>query len=300
MSYLIGEGDMMQNIDDSTLDILKEVGWYKLYNRDSYDILCGDIGDDGIGSAYADHTFTIENRGDEDISQYEWHYYIKDDNDNYVECTKDKKGNLLTTTESQFTIKEISGIDNYKGNINGDLEGKIECEYTINNKKYKATPFTVSLERKPQIISVDLTPIRNSSNYTYSLCGKVEYTGADYLTLEIEEEYSTSLRSYRITEPFLAHIATGNISSLYYSWATIRVKNKYGSAYETIEFAPYYSISTNNVEMLSDESYVELYTLSGYKMFEGSYGEYQKQNLRSGIYILKDKENGITTKVLRK
>jgi hypothetical protein len=59
-------------------------------------------------------------------------------------------------------------------------------------------------------------------------------------------------------------------------------------------------ITNNRSEMLSDESYVELYTLSGYKMFEGSYGEYQKQNLRSGIYILKDKENGITTKVLRK
>jgi hypothetical protein len=300
MSYMIGEGDMVQNIDDATMDILKEMGWYKLYHRDSYDIQCGDIGEDGIGSAYVDHIFSIENGGDEDISQYEWHYYIKDDEDNYVECTTDKNDNSLRNTESEFTIKEIKGIDNYRGNINGDLEGKIECIYTINNKKYKSTPFTISLERKPRIISVDLTQERNSSNYTYSLCGKVEYAGADYLTIEIEEDYSSTVRSYRINEPFLAHIATGNISSLYYSWATIIVKNKYGSVYKTIEFAPNYTISTNSVDMITADSHVEIYTMGGYKVFEGSFGEYQKQNMRPGIYILKDRENGITTKVMKR
>jgi hypothetical protein len=52
--------------------------------------------------------------------------------------------------------------------------------------------------------------------------------------------------------------------------------------------------------MITADSHVEIYTMGGYKVFEGSFGEYQKQNMRPGIYILKDRENGITTKVMKR
>ena len=36
----------------------------------------------------------------------------------------------------------------------------------------------------------------------------------------------------------IAHVKTGNMSNLYYSWVTVIVRNEYGTAEETMKFAP--------------------------------------------------------------
>lgn len=153
---------------------------------------------------------------------------------------KDKSGcyTLVSQgTDIDFTIGEISSPHNYDININGDLEGRIECDYIIDGKEYSALPFNILLELEPIILSIDNILV-DRKDFGFSLNFDVNYRGSDSVEVEIEEEYSTSLRSYRFDEPFVAHIFTGNISSLYYSWVTVIVENKYGRVSETMEFEP--------------------------------------------------------------
>ena len=150
-----------------------------------------------------------------------------------------------------------------------------------------------------------------SGQYEFFLNFNVQYTGADYVSIEIEEEYNTTLRNYRFDEPYIAHIKTGNISNLYYSWITIIVSNKYGTTYETIEYAPVFGVRrTKDVstksKIFSNSLIVReiaLYNIDGSLIFKGTPSEFNNQTFNPGIYLKKEiYDNGFfnTSKILFK
>lgn len=281
MSYSIGQGNVNLSIDDKTSSILEAIGWE--LPSSGLKIKCNDISDNGIGSSYTTHTFSLL-KGNESISKYNWRLFLKDKNGNYSQ--------IYNNSTETFTIPKISSSNNYFVNINGDMEGRIECDYITNGKQYSAIPFTLYLELKPSIISIDNVSKVNHGQFEFSLLFNVSYTGADYVTVEIEEEYNTTLRSYRFDEPYIAHIKTGNITNLYYSWVTISVSNKYGSTTETFEYEPTYgalkSMTSENLPNISNIRKIILFNLEGDIIFDGEPEVFFNKNFKSGIYIRKD------------
>lgn len=298
MSYSLGQGNIDLSIDDKTSDILRTIGWELPLS--GLAIKCNNISDNGIGSSYETHTFSLL-KGNDNVSNYNWRFFLKNKQGEYTQ--------ISSGTTENFTIAKIASPDNFFININGDLEGRIECDYTLNGKRYSATPFALSLELKPIILSIDNISKMNHGLYEFSLNFNVQYTGADYISIEIEEEYNTTLRNYRFDEPYIAHIKTGNITNLYYSWITIIVSNKYGSTYETLEYAPVFGYKRiNDVSSTIDISLnshilreISLYTINGSLIFKGTPSEYKNHTFNPGIYLKKEIfDDGIskTSKIL--
>ena len=296
MSYSLGQGNVALGIDDATVDILRAIGWdLPLLG---FRIQCSDISDTGIGSAYSSHTFSLS-KGNENVSNYSWTFSLKDNTGGYVK--------ISGGTSEEFTIDKISSPENYFVNINGDLEGRIECDYTVGGQQYSAEPFMLSLELKPTILSIDnLTIERNEEEFTFSLAFDVRYAGADFVTFEIEEEYNTMVPNYRVYEPYIAHVNTGAITFLYYSWVYVTVSNKYGSTTETMEFAPNYTPGdgdggTTGDDLLTEPGNVksiQLYELDGTIVFVGSQAEFSTFWIAPGIYVIKlIYDNGYTQSI---
>lgn len=260
-------------------------------------IKCDNISDNGIGSTYEPHTFSLL-KGDENVSNYSWRFLLKDKQGNYTR--------ISDGTGESFTIAEISSPDNYFVNVNGDLEGRIECDYTLDGKRYSAIPFTLSLELEPIILSIDDLTVVNNGEYEFYLTFNVRYTGADYVSVEVEEEYNTTLRRYRFDEPYIAHVKTGNITNLYYSWVTVIVSNKYDTASETMEFAPVSGETDPDISLDIPDSHIVkiiLYTMDGTPVFSGTPSEFENQTFKRGIYIkeiILDNGESRTSKVLFK
>lgn len=284
MSKSLNKGNIALSIDDNTIDVLRTIGWDFIENGKK--IICNNISENGIGSSYESHTFSLD-AGNDVLSNFEWKFYLKDTPDNHVLISQ--------SSLKDFTIEKITSPQDYYVNMNGDLEGKIECEYTLNGVKQKALPFALYLELKPEIISVD-NIILDRTQYDFSLYCTVRYTGADRISVEVEEEYNTMLRSYRFDEPFVAHIKTGRITSLYNSWITIVVSNKYGRATKTLEYVPQYYNNLasdeliqldmkDNLGLLSDNNKIMLFDMNGTVVYEGLESSLSTSNFHPGIYI---------------
>ena len=215
MSESIGMGDKMFKIDNCTLEILNSLGWNLPMETSVFKIRCNDIGEDGLGSAYNSHSFYLDAERNS-ISEINWNFYLKNKGGEYI--------SVSTGNNFDFTINEISNPREYFVNLDGDLEGKVECEYMLSGNIFKAAPFSISLELKPEILSIDDVVVISNDDYSFNLLFNVRYTGADYINVEVEEEYNTTVRLYTFEEPFIAHVKTGNITSLYYSWVTIEAK----------------------------------------------------------------------------
>lgn len=289
MSYSLAQGDVSLNIDGTTTDILRHLGWeFPIVNRQ---IKCNDIGEDGIGSSYIPHTFSLLNS--EGISGYEWKFYVKVKSSDYK---------LVSTGNSaEFSIEKITPSDDLLINTNGDFEGRIECAYIENGTEQNAIPFSISLEQKPIILSIDNFQRINTDNYGFNLLFNVNYVGADNIDVEIEEEYYSGIRLYTINEPNIAHVKTGNITALYYSWVTIEVTNKYGSAYETFEYAPVYGNKTASINQMRIQNKIQLYNLNGNIVFEGLKEQLTNQSVMPGAYLKREfDDNGTinTSKII--
>lgn len=297
MSYHLGKGNIDLTIDDSTLDVLEAVGWNLLSS--SLKIKCNDIPDDGIGSSYSSHVFSLS-KGNESVTRYEWRFLLKDRQGFYT---------LVSSGGSEtFTVSAISSPDNYLVNIDGDLEGLIECDYMLNGGGGGTATFPLSLELKPVIHSIDDIRIVSDEPYAFSVLFNVHYSGSDKVTVEIEEEYDTTLRNYRFDEPYIAHVKTGKMSNLYYSWVTVIVKNRYGSVYETLEYAPtmggeaihdssrHSELNSLNINTIKE---IRLYDVNGGTVFSGTQADFVGRAFKSGIYIKEERYEDGTTKITK-
>lgn len=164
----------------------------------------------------------------------------------------------------------------------------------------------LSLELEPIIFSINDLTVVNSVPYGFYLTFTVRYTGADCVYVKVEEEYSTILRRYEFYEPYIAHVKTGNISNLYYSWVHVIVSNKYGTAQETMEFAPVSDETDPDISLDIPDSHIVkiiLYTMDGTLVFSGTPSEFENQTFKRGIYIkevILDNGESRTSKVLFK
>lgn len=275
MSYSLAQGDVSLNIDGTTTDILRHIGWE--FPTVSRQIKCNDIGEDGIGSSYTPHAFSLLNS--EGISSYQWKFYLKVKTGDYK---------LVSTGNSaEFTIVKITPSDDLLINTNGDFEGRIECAYIENGTAQNAIPFSISLEQKPIILGVENLQRIYINDYDYYLMFNVNYVGADFVKIELEEDYSTTFRTYRIEEPCIAHVVSGNVSSLVYNWVTIKVANEYGSISKEIELEPVEEYETTRIQQVDISNNVCIYSLNGNMIFEGDETQIYRQNITPGIYIKK-------------
>lgn len=283
MSHSLGRGSVLLDIDNKTLDVLRTIGWN--LPSEGLEISCNNISESGIGSSYEDHTFSLS-KGSVNPSNLKWRFLLKNQHEEYV---------LVSAgSGEEFTISKIASPGNYHVNVNGDLEGRIECDYMLNGSTYSAVPFSLSLELKPIIHSIENITITNVSRYEFSLRFNVVYTGTDRITVEVEEDSSTSLRDYTFAEPYIAHVKTGRITNLAYSWVTIIASNKYGKAYETLEYSPVYksfrkisgaSVNGHTSIESENECMVQILDLNGRQIYTGPSSDLKNQTFQKGIYI---------------
>ena len=287
MHYDIGDGDKFFTIDDITIDILNGIGWNIQPSTDVSNIKCNNIGDDGIGSAYTSHTFSLQTSN---AKGYNWKFYLKNSSGNFT---------LISSgTNSTLTIPEITSTNNYYINLNGDLEGRIECEYTANGKTHQANPFSVSLELKPTILSVDNVTINKIDNELFTVSFTVQYRGADYISVGLEVENDPVLAETLFKEPFLAHVTTGRLSIHNNNWVHIRVYNKYGEVIRTLEF-----LRTTDAEMIYTNlnvNEITVYSIFGEKMYSGKESDFDDKLLQQGVYIKRNNSDLSTVKIIKR
>lgn len=134
-------------------------------------------------------------------------------------------------------------------------------------------------------------------NTPFSLSFTVQFTGADYITVQVEEDFSTTLRDYRFYGPDIARVQTGNITSLYSSWITIIVMNQYATVSEILEYDPTTRTISHNNSILADSpalsaptsiESIEFFDMKGARVFKGSPQTFINSNFPKGIYIKKE------------
>lgn len=92
MSYHIGQGNIDLSIDENTYDILRTIGWD--LPQSGFPIKCDDISDNGIGSSYDTHVFSLLN-GTENVSNYRWRFLLKSKLGDYTEVSSGTSESLL-------------------------------------------------------------------------------------------------------------------------------------------------------------------------------------------------------------
>ena len=178
MSYDIRIGDKNQQIDEKTLEVLKEIGWKEPEN--SLKIMAKDIDATGMVSAFQGYSFHAETTSGS-ITDYSWKYELLN---NEMVFDSIKVGN-----SSEFNIDKVDDLTKYYKNINGDIKGRVSLTATVNGKDMHKV-FYVYLATKPTFISVkvdSISPIPGTRYYNLDIT--VIYTGADYLYVEQSEEF---------------------------------------------------------------------------------------------------------------
>lgn len=283
MSAYFGCGSRFFYIDSATTDILNKLGWSTTDHEERYSIECVDADGDGVECAYLSHEFRIQGFEDE-VSGYEWIFFLKDMWDNYIEIQR--------STDSYFKTQPIDNLDGFKIDANGFLVGKIECSYSIDGKTHDAYPFFLTLSIQPQILSIDNIRSIKTGPYTFKVSCLVNYVGSDHVTVGIEEEYSSSYRTYVFEEPLTAHVVTGNMSSLHNNWIDIMVKNNYGMVSERMVFPTSndnFEFESNQLESRDTEcgSIIHVFNQTGKCVFIGQESDFDTYRFPFGVYYKK-------------
>ena len=287
MSYSIGQGNSFLSIDDKTIDILRTIGWD--LPKTGLKIVSSDIGSNGIGSSYTSHSFHLDNEN-EAISNYKWKFSLKNKSNKFEQ--------ISVGNEANFTISKIESAEDYFINLDGDLEGKVECEYALNGQKYNAIPFTISLGLKPVISSIDnLKVIKQEEEHSFYVTFTITYAGAENVSVEIERDNDVNVSVIRIDEPFIAHVKTYSMSTLTYNWVRIIVRNEYGKTEKTLEFPPDIITSIDNISPKhEDVKRLQLFNINGIIVYDGTTTGFSEKNLYPGLYIKKEIYNNDISK----
>ncbi len=286
MHYEFGQADKNFNIDTATITLLNQLGW-NLREPAKAKIACDNIGDDGIGSAYESHSFTLVS--DDEIEAYSWKLTLWDKNG--------QEKIVAQGNDATFTNGALTDIGTYARNASGDVDATVSCSYRVDNEWFGAVPFKLSLETKPQIIAISEPEIivKDNSPIFYARF-TVEYIGAEMITIIMEEDGDVNLRYFYVEEPIIAHVVTRNMNSHYYNWVDIKVANKYGSATETLEFEPVESRGASIDAIVADGSLNKVYNAQG--IYIGEYTTEDLQGLSGGIYFIGNTNGSSTKKIL--
>ena len=280
MFYDLLYGAKILSIDDVTIEILNAIGWNIPRSNIELNIVGIGIEDNGLASAYANHSFTIDNPSGATLVDCEGSYAL---------TLKDgtRKEIKRSLGEMTFEIPAIDDENKYEININGDIYGFIEFHAKCNGEDVYAS-YKISLELKPRILNVQFLSQKFDDNQLfYDLYYKVEYCGSDYIEIEMESEYNPVLLVNRFSEPFLAHAVTKSLPVNYDSWIYIKVKNKYGTVTKTLSFPAGWSIENDifKIKDIEKSDGIHVYDAFGsYIMTTAS--ENELSGLKKGIYIL--------------
>lgn len=231
MSGDLNADSYILKVDNATQTILNELGW-NIIPSYPIRIISDDIPDSGLASAYEHHYFRIDN-GNIPISDPKWEFVLPLANGNTQSIFPVDNG-------MKCSIAPISNENIYKINADGDIECILKFSGHLNGDKVAAQPFKVHLELKPLIESAAIEKITdNSPLASYNVHFKVKYRGTDQITVSVEEEYSSILKTQIINEPYLAYGVAEYITAPYYAWIDFIAENKYGKSTYTIELPPY-------------------------------------------------------------
>lgn len=278
MDYRITNFAKKMQVDSATESILNKIRWNVEPASNGLSIIGKDIPDSGITSAYTPHSFQIEGDDVEKITNAQWFFYLpKADGTEVLE--KSELGNL------DFSIEEINNPDNYEINVNGDIYGKILFSCTLKGEVINLQ-YNVTLELKPSITHVNSVKQTKEGTDSYDLICEVDYRGAEYLYVTIEEEYGPTQRGQFVREPYLAHFVCKDISSLYYAWVDIVAENSYGSETYTIKLAPASETAgIHRLNTVEDYSSIKVFDISG-KYVKSFQSIKDIASISSGIYVL--------------
>lgn len=189
-------------------------------------IKCDNMSEDGVGTAYTDHEFYLDNAGHDAMADY-WAFYLRN---SYGEFEMISRGYGET-----LAIEKIRSAGGLYVNSNHALEGRIECTYILDKENVNTLQLPIFLELKPVIIAIDDVEKNYISLYDFYLSFSVNYLGANSVCIQVEDG-----NTYQLYQSPVAHFTTGILSNLYYTRVIVEVQNEYGSAQEMLEFAPEY------------------------------------------------------------
>ena len=274
MSYGLHTGEKLQQVDSKTIEILKEMGW-KPNEPTTIKIIAEGIPDTGITSAYESHYFYFENNTGYPVNEPHWTFELTFNNG--------EKTILAQSNSSTFTIPALSNTDQYKKNVEGDINGIITLTAVTNGKKV-VQMYNLNLEVKPAIYYVS-KPIYTyrSSDHAYFADFTVKYGGARYLTVGAEEDYVTGYDVQDIFEPYQTHVRVGPFGDHHDAWVDLTVENQYGKTTQTVELYKLKKISIpgSNTTNLTDFN-VKLYDMNGTLV-----KEYYKSDKVESLYLPK-------------
>lgn len=295
-------GSYYLTVDTPTPPVLKSIGW-NINDPSKIEIVCDDASDNGIMSAYTQHSFHVISTMLSSITSPQWKLTLplSDGNDEEI---------FLNDGGLSCTVPTIKDENKYNVNINGDIYGILDFSCTLNGCEIHAASYRLSLELKPRIEYVKIYKIvQHPELQTYDVFFEAKYMGADYITIDIEEEYGSWLRTKTIYEPYLTNGICEQITAPYQAWISFSVRNNYGVDTYTVELGPYgevintdiFNPGNSQIADIRDQKqvkYIEVYDING--AFIDTFNSISdlNANLRKGVYILKEVYSSgiITTK----
>lgn len=164
----------------------------------------------------------------------------------------------------------------------------VNC-FSMNVSQYSDDGF---VEGAPRIIRVYGDTITSGTippAYNYSFV--VDYEGADYIQVGVEQEFSYDYSTFCVFEPKIAHVTVKDIQKRGKAWIDISAENEFGSTKMTIELPPYGNSESDgieDVEVRKDESVarIAVYSVNG-TFIANIHDISELSNLNRKIVILK-------------
>ncbi len=299
MAPEIGVGDYYLRIDDELLDVMEMLGWTTVEHGE-VNIMCDEMGDEGLISAYRPHTFYL-NRKIKDCENSYWKATIP--------CEDGIRTYRLTDVNQSCVMPKLSELalfDTPSVDANGLVAGTIEYVYSQNGVSHATAPMELKIDKKPKILGVNIEDIEFSEGGDfYRVLFDVQYVGANRLSVFTEGEYDPAIDQYYINTPDEAYGASAWIYTDGYGWLSFSATNNYGNTIVTYEFEPYadnWSVLRSNLRSKSPASVKALhwnkysgygtsrhyaFDLSGNIIWQGSDVNELKNIGYSGIVIMK-------------
>lgn len=213
-------------VDDTTIDILKSLGWKYSKSDQTIQIKCDDIDDTGIASAYSQHIFYIKTNSGAP-STYCWTASLP---------LKDGGYETINSNNERLVIPAVADEDKYVHTLDGDIRVVISFSGMLFGKAVNCN-YSLTLELKPHILSAAIssrTPSKTDNTYNdYTI--DVRYEGSGSLDACVEEEFSSMTKTASSNVPYFTKVKFYDIDTYGNALFTIRVENKYGYDEYTIE-----------------------------------------------------------------
>lgn len=230
-------------IDNTTIDILRGIGW-NITENDNVEIIGDGIDSTGITSAYQSHRFYLN--ATSSVTDHKWVYKLP--------LTSGGDTIVATSAGQDFIIPAITNANLYKHSIEGDIHGVIIFTGIINGIEVRET-YNVTLELKPHIISAEIVERSDCTleNEFYSLTIMVKYAGAYNIKAFLEEEHSPWVTMYTSYIPYQTYLKINSIDGWGYAWIELSAENEFGEDTYIVELPNLLSSSKLKADSLSSK-----------------------------------------------